>query len=105
MNKPIIFFFLGIPIQKTIKDFSLKKETGNLVSPKLVEIALKYGAELSISKNPLAAAIGITEKAIIGKCLSKFSASQCAGIVGLFVSSISPQILIIMYIPKRSVIK
>lgn len=95
-----MFSFLGIPIQKLMKDISLKKETGNLVSPKLVEIALKYGAEFSISNNPLAAAIGITEKAIIGKCLSKFSASQCAGIVGLFVSSISPQVLSIIYIPK-----
>ena len=63
-----MFFFLGLSFQEQIKDFSVKKETGNLVSAKLVEIALKYGAELSKSKNPLTAAIDITEKAIIGKC-------------------------------------
>jgi hypothetical protein len=48
--------------------------------------------EVATSCDPLAAAIAIGGKVGVGVSLSRFSASQCAGIVGVIVSSITPQV-------------
>ena len=63
-----------------------------LVSPKLIETAMKYGLELAKSFDPLVAAFDVTGSTILGTCLSKFSASQCAGLVGVIVASLAPQV-------------
>ena len=56
---------------------------------------LRYGAEVATSCDPLAAAIAIGGKVGVGLSLSRFSASQCAGLVGVIVSSITPQVMLI----------
>ena len=48
--------------------------------------------EVATSCDPLAAAIAIGGKVGVGVSLSRFSASQCAGLVGVIVSSITPQV-------------
>ena len=53
---------------------------------------IKYGQEIALSPDPLATAIEIGGKTWVGLALSRFSASQCAGIVGLIISSINPQV-------------
>ena len=53
---------------------------------------IKYGEEIATACDALAAAIAIGGKIGVGLSLSRFSASQCAGIVGLIISSINPQI-------------
>ena len=59
---------------------------------KSAESCIKYGAEIATACDPLAAAIDVGGKIGVGLSLSRFSASQCAGIVGVIVSSITPQV-------------
>ena len=61
-------------------------------SSKLAECAVKYGAEVANSSDPLEAAIAVGGKTGVGVSLSRFSASQCAGLIGVIVTSISPQV-------------
>ena len=60
---------------------------------KATESAIKYGAEVATACDPVAAAIAVGGKIGVGASLSKFSASQCAGLIGVIVSSISPQVI------------
>ena len=62
------------------------------VATKAAESSIKYGAEIATAFDPLAAAIAVGGKVGIGVSLSRFSASQCAGIVGVIVSTINPQV-------------
>ena len=62
------------------------------IATKASESAIKYGAEVATACDPLAAAIALGGKVGVGVSLSRFSASQCAGLVGVIVSSISPQV-------------
>ena len=62
------------------------------IGMKAAESCIKYGAEIATACDPLAAAIDVGGKTGVGLSLSRFSASQCAGIVGLIVSSITPQV-------------
>ena len=59
---------------------------------KIAETAVKYGIEVATSGDPLAAAIEVGGKSGVGVALSRFSASQCAGIIGVIVSSITPHV-------------
>ena len=59
---------------------------------KTTESAIKYGAEVATACDPVAAAIALGGKIGVGASLSKFSASQCAGLIGVIVSSITPQV-------------
>ena len=60
---------------------------------KATESAIKYGAEVATACDPVAAAIALGGKIGVGASLSKFSASQCAGLIGVIVSSITPQVI------------
>ena len=62
------------------------------ISTKAAESIIKYGSEIARASDPLAAAIALGGKAGVGVCLSRFTASQCAGLVGVIVSSITPQV-------------
>ena len=62
------------------------------ITAKVSEKALKYGLEVALASDPLAAAIAVGGKTSVGVSLSRFSASQCAGLVGVMVSSITPQV-------------
>jgi hypothetical protein len=62
------------------------------IASKASEAVIKYGAEVSTACDPLAAAIAVGGKVGVGVSLSRFSASQCAGLVGVIVSSITPQV-------------
>ena len=59
---------------------------------KAAELAVKYGVEVASSCDPLAAAIAVGGKSGVGVSLSRFTASQCAGLVGVIVTSITPQV-------------
>ena len=74
------------------KDVNLKHQMYGLKC-KVMESAIKYGAEIATASDPLAAAIAIGGKIGVGASLSKFSASQCAGLIGVIVSSINPQVI------------
>ena len=59
---------------------------------KTVESVVKIGLEIARSSDPFSAAVAVGGKAGIGAALSRISASQCAGLVGVIVSSITPQV-------------
>ena len=58
----------------------------------VAESVLKYGVEVATSHDPLGAAIAVGGKTGVGVLLSRFSASQCAGLIGVMVTSITPQV-------------
>lgn len=62
------------------------------MTTKASEAVIKYGAEVATACDPLAAAIALGGKVGVGVSLSRFSASQCAGLIGVIVSSITPQV-------------
>ena len=47
---------------------------------------------MATSHDPLGAAIEVGGKTGVGVSLSRFSASQCAGLIGVMVTSITPQV-------------
>ena len=59
----------------------------------VAESVLKYGVEVATSHDPLGAAIAVGGKTGVGVLLSRFSASQCAGLIGVMVTSITPQVI------------
>ena len=75
------------------KDVSFKNHMHGL-SCKVMESAIKYGAEVATACDPLAAAIALGGKLGVGASLSKFSASQFAGLIGVIVCSINPQVIV-----------
>lgn len=79
------------------KDVSFKNHMHGL-SCKVMESAIKYGAEVATACDPLAAAIALGGKIGVGASLSKFSASQCAGLIGVIVCSINPQVIVVILI-------
>ena len=62
------------------------------VATKASESFIKYGIEVARSCDPLAAAIALGGKVSVGVSLSRFTASQCAGLFGVIVSSVTPQV-------------
>ena len=62
------------------------------IASKAAESVFKFGADVASAIDPLEAAVTVAGKAGVGLSLSRFSASQCAGIVGVIVSSICPQV-------------
>lgn len=60
---------------------------------KAAETAIKIGAEFANSNDPIAAAVTVCGKTSAGASLSRFSASQCAGLVGVIVASFTPQVI------------
>ena len=58
----------------------------------VAESVIKYGLEVATSHDPLGAAIEVGGKTGVGVSLSRFSASQCAGLIGVMVTSITPQV-------------
>ena len=59
---------------------------------KTFKSVIRYGSEIATATDPLAAAIAVGGKTGVGVLLSKFTASQCAGLVGVIVSSVTPQV-------------
>ena len=59
---------------------------------KVTETAIKIGAEFANSSDPFSAAVAVGGKTGAGASLSRFSASQCAGLVGVIVASFTPQV-------------
>ena len=94
----VYYFNLGGKMQK---DVNLKNHMYGL-KYKVMESAIKYGAEIATACDPLAAAIALGGKIGVGASLSKFSASQCAGLIGVIVSSINPQVIRNIHFDKFS---
>ena len=80
-----------VNVLKDVKFDLLRKAT------KVAESAIKCGAEFVDSCDPLTAAVAISSKASAGASLSRFSASQCAGLLGVIVASFTPQVLFLKY--------
>ena len=57
-----------------------------------LEDAWKYGSEMLVESDPFTAAINIFSKSAVGNLLSKLSTTQCAGLMGLVVSTFAPQV-------------
>ena len=68
------------------------------IASKAAESVFKFGADVASSIDPLEAAVTVAGKAGVGLSLSRFSASQCAGIVGVIVSSICPQVKSVIFL-------
>ena len=65
------------------------------VSSKLFEFSLKTGTDFLKSHDDIfEAAISIFGKSVVGSSLSRLSTFQCAGLVGLVVSTVAPQVVI-----------
>ena len=76
---------------KTVID--RKKAIAKGIAKQASESIVKYGAEVATACDPLEAAITLGGKVGVGLSLSRFSVSQCAGLVGVIVSSITPQVI------------
>ena len=59
---------------------------------KVAETAIKVGTEFVNSSDPFEAAAKVCGKTSAGASLSRFSASQCAGLIGVIVASFTPQV-------------
>ena len=70
-----------------------KKRDISGVAKEVSVSVLKYGQEIATSCDPLAAAITLGGKVGVGLAISKFSAGQCAGLIGLIISTITPQVI------------
>jgi hypothetical protein len=79
----------------TLKD--RKRAIAKGIAKKASESIIKYGSEVATACDPLEAAISLGGKVGVGLSLSRFSASQCAGLVGVIVSSITPQVIFLKY--------
>jgi hypothetical protein len=83
---------LGEMIKKNLENVKGIRKHMAGIGTKAADSVAKYGAEVATACDPLAAAIEVGGKMGVGVSLSRFSASQCAGIVGVIVSSITPQV-------------
>ena len=61
----------------------------------LFEHAWKTGASLFKTDDPVESALEIFGKNIVQKSLSKASTFQCAGLIGVIVTSVAPQVSIL----------
>ena len=59
---------------------------------KLFEMAWKGGSEFLSTKDPFEAALSIFGKTVVGSSLSKISTNQVAGLLGVIISSVQPQV-------------
>ena len=66
----------------------LRNTTSNLF-----DFAVKSGSEIFNSEDPFNTAVEVVGKKMIGNSLSKMLTSQCSGVIGLAVSSVSPNVL------------
>ena len=59
----------------------------------LFEFAVRSGSEIFNSEDPFNTAVEVVGKKMIGNSLSKMLTSQCSGVIGLAVSSVSPNVM------------
>ena len=77
-----LFFTLGDIKKEKISDAALKS----------FETTWRKGSEVFGSCEPFDAALQIFGKSLLGSTFSKVSATQCSGLIGLLVTSISPEV-------------
>ena len=70
----------------------LKKEKMSDAALKSFETTWKKGSEVFGSCEPFDAALHVFGKSFLGTTFSKISATQCSGLIGLIVTSISPEV-------------
>jgi hypothetical protein len=92
-NKQYFLLNPGENLQRNVENVRGIRNQVSGIALKTVETVIKYGAEVATACDPVAAAIDVGGKKGVGVSLSRFSASQCAGIVGVIVSSITPQVV------------
>ena len=69
-----------------------KKEKISDAALKSFETTWKKGSEVFGSCEPFDAALHVFGKSFLGTTFSKISATQCSGLNGLIVTSISPEV-------------
>ena len=87
-----MFILLG-----SLKNFVLIVDQGGDkvadVTSKLFEFSLKTGAEILQSpEDVFQTAINIFGRNVVRNSLSKLSTSQCAGLIGVVVTTLAPQV-------------
>ena len=70
----------------------IKKEKISDAALKTFETTWKKGSEVFGSCEPFDAALQVFGKSFLGTTFSKVSATQCSGLFGLLVTSISPEV-------------
>ena len=70
----------------------LKKEKMSDAALKSFETTWKKGSEVFGSCEPFDAALQIFGKSFLGTSLSKVSATQCSGLIGMLATCISPEV-------------
>ena len=80
-NKQYFLLNPGENLQRNVENVRGIRNQVSGIALKTVETVIKYGAEVANSCDPLTAAVTISSKARAGASLSRFSASQCAGLV------------------------
>ena len=70
----------------------IKKEKITDAALKTFETTWKKGSEVFGSCEPFDAALQVFGKSFLGTTFSKVSATQCSGLFGLLVTSISPEV-------------
>ena len=70
----------------------IKKEKISDAALKTFETTWKKGNEVFGSCEPFDAALQVFGKSFLGTTFSKISATQCSGLIGLLVTSISPEV-------------
>ena len=88
----IFFLMIIVTIKKNLKKLLNVKSGLFKSASKGSEKILKSCLDIATSNDPLSTAIEVSGMNGIGVTLSRLSASQCAGIVGLIITSIHPQV-------------
>lgn len=70
-----------------------KNEKVVKAAAKLFEMAWKGGSEFLSTKDPFEAALSLFGKNVVGSSLSKISTNQVAGLLGVIISSVQPQVV------------
>ena len=82
-----IYLFAYIATQGDVK-----KEKISDAALKAFETTWKKGSEVIGSCEPFDAALQIFGKSFLGTSLSKVSATQCSGLIGMLATCISPEV-------------
>lgn len=67
-------------------------ETVVKATTKLFEMAWKGGSEFLSTNDPFEAALSLFGKNVVGSSLSRISTNQVAGLLGVIISTVQPQV-------------
>ena len=80
-----------------VTDSDYCKNDVKAVALKLFDITCKSGSEILRATDAFDAGVKLIGKTIVGQTLSKLSATQCSGLVGMIVTTVAPQVRVNEY--------